>query len=273
MSERMPTRLDPAGYHLLRTLATSNHLALVIDAMIAHPIPAVAWVDDPAAPRAALVWDQAYNYYCLGSQACLENVLKDTVLPQARAAGRDIGIFHYAPGEWESALPVLLPGIPMKTLARSFYAFEASTVINAPLPPGYRLQPIDAALLADERIGHREDILAELRLMWARPEDFLEVGFGYCILHESSIACWCTAEYLSEGKCGIGIETQQEHRRKGLATAAATAVVRESLSRGLTPHWDCWATNLPSARVAEKVGFTLQEAYAVYLGQLETGKG
>ncbi|MHB0935981.1 MAG: GNAT family N-acetyltransferase [Armatimonadota bacterium] len=268
----MLSLLGRNDYHLLRPLAASPHLALVIDAMIAHPIPAMAWADDPVSPRTAFIWDQAYGYYFLGSQAsraCLfQRLMNGTVLPQARAAGRDIGIFYYSPDDWAPLLPELLPGISMKTLTRSFYAFEASAVIDAPLPPGYQLRSIDAALLADERIEHREDVLAELRLMWARPEDFLEIGFGWCVLHESSIACWCTAEYLSAEKCGIGIATREEHRRKGLATTAATAVVRESLSHGLTPHWDCWATNLPSARVAEKVGFTLQEPYAIYLGQL-----
>jgi hypothetical protein len=48
--------------------------------------------------------------------------------------------------------------------------------------------------------------------------------------------------------------------------------VRESLSRGLAPHWDCRATNLPSNWVAEKVGFTLREEYAAYLGLLNNVK-
>jgi len=278
-NEEMLFRLNSADYHLLRPLAASPHLTLVIEAVIAHPIPAMVWVDDAVAPRAAFIWDRAYSYYFLGSQACggipqhiracpLKRLVNDTVLLQARAAGRDIGIFYYSPDDWEPLLPDMLPGIALEKLMRHFYAFEASSVIDAPLPHGYRLQPIDAALLANEKVENRQDVLAELRQMWARPEDFLEIGFGWCVMNGSSIACWCTAEYLSEGKCGIGIATREEHRRKGLATAAATAVVRESLSRGLAPHWDCWSTNLPSRRVAEKARFTLREEYAIYLGRL-----
>jgi len=268
----MLSLLERSEYHLLRPLAAGRHLALVIDAMIAHPIPAMVWVDDLAVPEKALIWDKAYCYYFLGSPTTatglLAQVLQDTVLPQARAAGRTIGKFCYSPDDWEPLLPEMLPGIAMQKLMWHFYAFEASSVSDTPLPPGYRLQPITAAILADETIEHREDVLAELWQMWARPEDFLKIGFGYCVMHGQSIACWCTAEYLSERRCGIGIETQEEHQRKGLATAAAAAVVRESLSRSLQPHWDCRATNLPSNRVAEKVGFTQQEQYATYLGQL-----
>jgi len=252
-------------YPSLRPLANSRHLALVIEAMIAHPIPAMVWVDDLAAPRSAFVWDRAYCYYFLGEQAPddIARILHDIVLPQARADGRRFAKFN-GNLDYES----VLPEIPLQKMEWRFYTFDQPHPDAAPLPDGYRLQPIDADLLANTKLAYLDNLLGELWQMWNCPQDFLTFAFGYCVLHEESIACWCTAEYVSEMKCGIGIETAEAHRRRGLATAAAVAVVRESLSRGLTPHWDCLATNLPSNRVAEKVGFTLQERYDIYLGRL-----
>jgi RimJ/RimL family protein N-acetyltransferase len=71
---------------------------------------------------------------------------------------------------------------------------------------------------------------------------------------------------MSEGKCGIGIETVEEHQGKGFATAVAAEFVRHALALGFKPHWDCWANNLPSIRVAEKVGFEDAHDYKGAIG-------
>lgn len=268
----MLKQISFADYHLIQKLATSRHLALVIDAMIAHPIPAAVWVDDPASPRLAFAWDNAYNYYFLGDDALaaeLGELLASTVLSHARANPRWVGKFFFTSAAWEAALPALLPVVDVRRLERRFYAFPPSSLAPAiALPEGYRLQLIDADLLASD-LQHLGSLRGELWSMWRHPEDFLRFSFGCVIVQERehALACWCTAEYLSKGTCGLGIETMEAYQRHGLATAAASAVVREALSRGLMPHWDCWETNTPSTRVAEKVGFILCERYAILLGR------
>jgi RimJ/RimL family protein N-acetyltransferase len=89
------------------------------------------------------------------------------------------------------------------------------------------------------------------------------------VVGERQIVCWCTAEYVSCGWCGIGIETIQAYQRRGLATATATAFLAHCAAHGIQPHWDCWANNVPSVRVAEKVGFALVEEYEVHCGRIE----
>ena len=60
---------------------------------------------------------------------------------------------------------------------------------------------------------------------------------------------------MSEDKCGIGIETIEEYEGRGIATIVASEFARHALTSGRRPHWDCWVSNTPSIRVAEKVGF------------------
>jgi hypothetical protein len=36
--------------------------------------------------------------------------------------------------------------------------------------------------------------------------------------------------------------------------------------RGVTPHWDCWTSNLPSVAIAEKLGFHKVETYPILAG-------
>src|SRR5206468_70869 len=109
---------------------------------------------------------------------------------------------------------------------------------RARVPVGFRVQPIDASLLGAERIKNREAVAGEICSCWNRMEDFLERGFGHAVLQGSEIVCWCTAECVSRGQCGIGIETLPEYQGRGLATLAASAFVEQALAQQLTPHWD-----------------------------------
>ena len=110
----------------------------------------------------------------------------------------------------------------------------------------------------------------EIEREWPSTDAFLENGGGFCILRGEQIVCWCTMEYVSEGKCGLGVETVEEYRRRGLATAAATVCVDHCLASGLTPHWDAWQSNAVSVAVAERVGFGKVEEYFVYFGMRST---
>ena len=102
-------------------------------------------------------------------------------------------------------------------------------------------------------------------------ETFLDQGFGFTMLDGTSVVCWCTAEYVSEGKCGIGIETIEAYQGRGIATVVAGEFVRHALASGVNPHWDCWASNTPSVRVAEKVGFADMHDYKIAIGSFGDG--
>ena len=106
---------------------------------------------------------------------------------------------------------------------------------------------------------------------WPSFETFLDRGFGFTMLDGTSVVCWCTAEYVSEGKCGIGIETIEAYQRRGIATVVTGEFVRHALASGVNPHWDCWASNTPSVRVAEKMGFADMHDYKIAIGTFGDG--
>jgi len=53
----------------------------------------------------------------------------------------------------------------------------------------------------------------------------------------------------------IGVHVLEDYRRCGLATAAASSVTRSVQSEGLIPVWSCGSHNLPSLKLARKLGF------------------
>jgi RimJ/RimL family protein N-acetyltransferase len=111
--------------------------------------------------------------------------------------------------------------------------------------------------------------LDEIQQIWPTVDRFVKFGFGFSLVTDKQAVCWCTAEYMSKHKCGIGIETIRDYQNIGLATSAASAFVDHREAKGIEPHWECNAENLASRRVAEKVGFVKEREYRVYHGKFK----
>ena len=54
--------------------------------------------------------------------------------------------------------------------------------------------------------------------MWPSEERFCERGLGAAALAGRRVVCWCTAEYVSAARCGVGIETEPLYMGRGIAT-------------------------------------------------------
>lgn len=263
----------------VRELFTGAHLRLVIDAVIAGNSPGRLWVDDPAQPRRVLLWDTTHSFYLAGAaddpafNAALSAFFADKVTPDAQA--RRLGIFKlaYADPAWQPVVQRQLAAYDLHHYERVFFRLAApkTPVWNAALPAGFAINEITASWSALERLANFERLHAEIASCWPEVATFRARGFGCCIHDAQTIAGWCTAEYVSAGQCGIGIETVEAYSRRGFATLTASAFVAECAARGLTPHWDSWRRNTPSVRVAEKVGFTKLVDYAVYFGTYPPG--
>lgn len=121
------------------------------------------------------------------------------------------------------------------------------------------LLPIDRAFVEERRPAGVSMVVEEIQQMWPSLEAYYEKGIGFGAVNGGRLVCWCSTEYLSEDRAGIGIATHPGMRRKGIAALTAATCVAECLRRGVVPFWDCKVENLPSVRLAEKLGFTLLE--------------
>lgn len=273
----MAHRLEQHDYQKVQSLFEGPHLALVIDAVIAGNSPGSIWVDDVAHPRAALLWDKAHCFYLVGAADNAEfnqtarQLVAEKLLPEAIA--RHIGIFkvYYTSQDWERHTGIIFENISLAKMERVFYTFGELKIRDwrDEVPDGFSVRRIDQTLLADTGLKNLEAVIDEIESCWNALGDFLEHGFGFCMVSADEIAGWCTAEYVSGKKCGIGIETVEAHMRRGFATLTACAFVEHCLSNQITPHWDSWKANVPSVAVAEKVGFGKTEEYEVYVGRLK----
>jgi len=68
--------------------------------------------------------------------------------------------------------------------------------------------------------------------------------------------------WKTEALCDISIDTAPPHRRKGLARATVSSLIRADRARGLHPVWGAMASNLASQKLAATLGFELVDQIA-----------
>ena len=135
---------------------------------------------------------------------------------------------------------------------------EKMDELDKEIPKGYELKEVDETLLA----GIKGRIVPSS--FWSSAKDFLEKGKGFCLVQNEMVAAVAFSAAVSSKQVDIGIETSEEHRRKGLATIVAKQMVAYVKSIGKEPVWDCDAVNLGSKATAERVRFEVMAEHAYY---------
>lgn len=90
---------------------------------------------------------------------------------------------------------------------------------------------------------------------WDNSSNFLEKGKGYCIVDGNNAAAWAFTAAVSSKEIDIGIETDSEYRRLGLAEIAAKKMINYCFEQRKRPVWACHSENIASQQLAEKLGF------------------
>ncbi len=260
-------KLEKQDYRKVIPLFTEVYLDFVIQAVVKGNQRAQIWVDSEN-PQSAFMWNQSSCYYLVGTESnhefneAIRSLLSDTIILK----GVDSSVFkvHYTKG-WEKEIHGIFRR-PLVKRERQLYTFDHLKIDwKNKVPPRSSVKFITGELL-EANLENTTHVIAEIKSMWPSLDQFLVNGFGFCSVLCDEIVCWCTAEYVSDTICGIGIETLEEYENRGYATVTASAFVEHCISKGISPVWDCWSHNIPSIRVAEKVGFKKAADFAVYFG-------
>lgn len=93
-------------------------------------------------------------------------------------------------------------------------------------------------------------------------EQYEKCGLGVVALKEGQIVAGASSYTAYKGGIEIEIDTKEEFRKQGLATACGARLILECLNRGLYPSWD--AIDLRSVALAEKLGYHRDCEYITY---------
>jgi GNAT superfamily N-acetyltransferase len=258
-------------------------LAMVIAAIAAGNTAGRFWTVQHG--KGVFLWDQGNNVFYLGGAPLASDAVRELAAliandlqPLSVMAGARYFRTRGLNAELDALIPRLFAGVALAPAEKRFYAYSSDEppAVARPEIAGLSLVPIDMALLQSGRENVRE-LLDEISWMWPGSREqavshFLTAGLGSAAVLGSQIVCWCTAEYVSAARCGIGIETEAGYRRRGIATATTAHFIAAALSRGLRPYWECDSANLPSVRVAERVGFQLVETAHFWAGSFPPGE-
>ncbi|HSJ57367.1 MAG TPA: GNAT family N-acetyltransferase [Anaerolineae bacterium] len=263
--------LDRHQYNRVRPLFAGLRYNLVVDSILDGHTPGWVYADDPIAPRIAWLWNRmdamlvAGDPTANGALAELTALIRDLAVPDARRRGVPELSLFYDGHAWEARARALVqPWQPERTWRR-FYTFGRLRVDwPGGMPAGGEVRAIDHALLAEARLENLASVQGWVLSFWPSYDAFVETGFGSALVVGGTIASWCLTVYASGSRRELGLATAPAHRRLGYATLVAAAAVDHAVARGVTPEWHCGDDNIPSIRVAEKVGFTNPERYAVW---------
>jgi RimJ/RimL family protein N-acetyltransferase len=101
----------------------------------------------------------------------------------------------------------------------------------------------------------------ELHTFWENKELFIGSGFGYIILDDNQIIGHSISASIEDKEVEIDIQTDESYRGKGIGEHLASCFINECLKRSMVPKWDCSAENVPSNKLAVRLGFQKIKKY------------
>ena len=163
-------------------------------------------------------------------------------------------------------------GVPDKELVKSKkkisrYAIKKDTKFDKDLlhklidrlPEGYELKNIDANIY-DMCLS--DPVTRDFVSSFESKESYLDIGRGVVVMRSGRIVAGASSYTRYNEGIEIEVDTVEEERRKGLATAASAALILRCLDEGLYPSWD--AQNMISVHLAEKLGYEYDHEYTAY---------
>ena len=113
----------------------------------------------------------------------------------------------------------------------------------------FRIVPIDA--------GNFSEIKGNIipAFSWKSNEQFLDKGFGFVAVEGDNICAVAFSAAVSAEEVDIGVETLEDYRGNGLASALAAKMCEQITSLGKKPVWAHAESNTGSGKTAVKCGF------------------
>ncbi len=211
-----------------------------------------AYADDAAAPSVARIHLEFHLVAGDPDHALAEEAVRDLATPASIVT---------TDARWE---PLLKRVWGNALQARTRVAFRSGEWSGSRLrgfreglPNGFsvkRIASTDAPQLAD--------LADSLVYNYPSLEEFVSSGVGFGIAHKGRFVSGCSSFSHSSRSIEFEIQTHPDFRRRGLACAAAAAMIEYCLDHGLEPCWD--AHNEMSAALATKLGFIDPTPYTAY---------
>jgi hypothetical protein len=209
-------------------------------------------VDNPAQPTWAAVRETTFGTLYIGGE--FDAPLLATVVAHFRRSGA-VGI-----GCWpDDPLNDILPPNPDYDGVTLYFTERTPQVALSPLmcqiPSGHVLVPCDGQLFT-QSFDYRTTLAA-----FRTVANVLQSTFGIVLLQSDLLLCEAATGAPTHGRIAVGVTTAKTHRQRGFATCTCAALIAMCELQGYTTWWDCAQQNIPSIRLARRLGYQQEQKY------------
>ena len=252
---------------------------LVIRAVIEGSIPGRIWVDSVDNPSSAFLCDR-WRFFLAGNPNNVEfnrdltRLILDEIVPDAKARGYDRFSHHFNPESWKNRSDILLDRFSIKG-CDVYYVFDTkkSSIlrdITINIPDGFTLGRITKEILEQYDSEHSQNLSKMISQYWGSSRNFFQNGFGFCLKSEEEMLSWCITDYIVGNRTELGVETNEEYRKRGFASIVAASTISGCLKRNVNHiGWQAWKSNIASAKTAEKLCFKKTGETTVYFAPVK----
>jgi len=248
----MMQELDAGAFAVVRELFDGIDFERpAVYAVLEGSQPGRVYVDRTDQPTAAFIW--ANSHYMAGafSNAAFRTEVEQLLRTQVMPRTGHLLLYAYSDA-WRNVLGDLLRDDAPQHIQRTAFDWDPARFIaehrewRARVPAGYCVARIDATTAAQ---------IGVIGALWPSIDAFLSKGFGHCVLQGDRVVSSCKTVFVGDGLAETGVETEDSHRRRGLAMLAGCAYLEHCLDCGIRPVWGCFH-NAASEALAQKLGFT-----------------
>lgn len=230
------------------------------------------WVDHVQRPTLALVYSQAVGGFSILGEPENDSVfehlhkfLTKNLFLELKLKGDKCFEFSAESKRTEEQLLKLFKDKEMSCEDEYTYRRNFTCNINEINP--YKIIKVDSEFIRQMKAGKFNDntILDKIILeSWGTYDEFLSKSLAYVAVYEDYIAAVIAGTARYQNIIPIDIETDEKHRRKGLASAITQYFVNDCVGKGIVAQWDCVDSNAASKKTALKVGFELHRKRQIY---------
>lgn len=224
-------------------------------------------MDNKGSPDTALAWAITRWAYIEGDPLNISfndsfvKLIRDIIIPNSLQINMS-WLETYTPdlSDWTKMMETYLFEFKPVKHYETVYTFDEQKYLSlqrtSSQPDGLLIEKIEVPIIPDSAFNSP-----------FIKEDFkVKTSFGFRLKKNSQVISICRSfGFISGTEFMIDIETFEEKERcKGYATEVGKALIDYCLKRGYIPLWETTLDNIPSQKVATKLGFVENESYPVY---------
>lgn len=258
-------RIESDRYHLVEGLLKGSESVFTPCplSILEGTIDGIVFVDNQDQPKCAavlstdfiggrLIGDALNGEFNEGFIA----MMKEHIL--SKNGSSNFRLFWSAASETWDELIFRIFGYNVFRISRTQFQFDKDIFeALAPEETHPNVHRIDAAT-----INSHESLRREIEGLWGSAENYLQHGVGWvAISSEGRVMGRCNAAFVGGGSAELAIQVNKGVRGQGIGFQLARNFIRDCLDRGVTPNWTCDTQNVPSFKMAQKLGFQADANY------------